>query len=67
MKKVCIIGANGFIGKKLCETLLNMNIPVLGVVRSINFSSKFSISKFNRISIPRIFEIRHSDRNFETR
>ena len=32
-----------------------------------NFSSKFSISKFIRILIPRIFEIRHSDRNFETR
>ena len=34
MNKICITGANGFIGRKLHYTLLNLNRPVVGTVRA---------------------------------
>jgi len=40
MKKICVIGANGFIGKKLCQGLSRLDISVRAVVRSINLSSE---------------------------
>ena len=40
MKKICVIGANGFIGKKLCQGLSRLDISVRAVVRSIILSSE---------------------------
>ncbi len=34
MKKICITGANGFIGKSICRSLINTNIKVRAFVRS---------------------------------
>ena len=36
MKKICVTGANGFIGKFLCKNLINSNKSVRGLVRSLN-------------------------------
>lgn len=36
MKKICVTGASGFIGKSLCKTLLASNKTVRGFVRSLN-------------------------------
>ena len=36
--KVCITGANGFIGKSLCRALVKSDITIKGFVRSINES-----------------------------
>ena len=36
MKKICITGASGFIGKSLCQTLSKLNKSVVGTVRSKN-------------------------------
>ena len=36
MKKIFITGANGFIGKSLCQTLSKLNKSVVGTVRSKN-------------------------------
>ena len=36
MKKIFITGANGFIGKSLCQTLSKLNRSVVGTVRSKN-------------------------------
>ena len=39
--KVCITGANGFIGKSLCRALVKSDITIKGFVRSINESMKY--------------------------
>jgi nucleoside-diphosphate-sugar epimerase len=36
MKKICITGANGFIGKSLCKTFSKLNRSFVGIVRSEN-------------------------------
>lgn len=36
MKKICITGANGFIGKSLCKSLVNLKIPTIALVRNKN-------------------------------
>jgi len=36
MKKICVTGANGFIGKSLCKRLINSNISIRGLVRNLN-------------------------------
>ena len=42
MSKICITGANGFIGKKLFETLIKSGKPIRGFVRStINDNNKY--------------------------
>ena len=34
MKKICITGANGFIGKSICQSLINSNYRVRAFTRS---------------------------------
>jgi nucleoside-diphosphate-sugar epimerase len=41
MKKICITGANGFIGKSLCKSLINLKIPIIALARSQNFFLNF--------------------------
>jgi len=36
MKKICVTGANGFIGKALCEALILSGNSVRGFVRHLN-------------------------------
>lgn len=36
MKKICIIGATGFIGGLLCKSLINFKIPTIALVRKRN-------------------------------
>ena len=38
MKKICVTGAYGFIGKSICEFLADSNISVTGFVRDLNLS-----------------------------
>lgn len=42
MKKICVTGAYGFIGKSICEFLADSNILVTGFVRHLNLSKNFS-------------------------
>ena len=39
MKKICVTGANGFIGKSLCKRLIHSNKSIRGLVRNLNKSS----------------------------
>jgi len=50
MNKICITGANGFIGRKLHYTLLNLNRSVVGTVRSKKKNSSLSDENFIDIS-----------------
>lgn len=36
MKKICVTGANGFIGQSICKTLVESNKSVRGFVRNLN-------------------------------
>ena len=36
MKKICVTGANGFIGSAVCEALAEKNKNVLGFIRNLN-------------------------------
>ena len=36
MKKICLTGASGFIGKSLCKSLINLKIPTIALVRNRN-------------------------------
>lgn len=36
MKKICITGASGFIGRSLCKSLINLKIPTIALVRNRN-------------------------------
>jgi len=36
MKKICITGASGFIGRSLCKSLINFKIPMIALVRNRN-------------------------------
>ena len=38
MKKICVTGANGFIGKSVCEVLRKSNKSVRAVTRNLNIS-----------------------------
>lgn len=42
MKKICVTGAYGFIGKQICEFLADSNISVTGFVRDLNLSKNSS-------------------------
>ena len=42
MKKICVTGAYGFIGKSICEFLAHSNISVTGLVRDLNSSKNSS-------------------------
>jgi nucleoside-diphosphate-sugar epimerase len=42
MKKIFVTGANGFIGKSLCKSLINLEKPVKALVRKIDSSSKLT-------------------------
>ena len=42
MKKICVTGANGFIGKSICESLGSYGRPVRGFVRKFEPSLKSS-------------------------
>ena len=44
MKKICVTGANGFIGKKLCIALSLANYKVRGFVRD-----KYLLKKSSKI------------------
>jgi len=50
MNKICITGANGFIGRRLQYTLFNLNRPVVGTVRSKKKISSLSDENFIDIS-----------------
>ena len=39
MKKICVTGANGFIGNSICRSLTKSGIFVRGAVRSLNSTS----------------------------
>lgn len=49
MNKICVTGANGFIGKSLCETLAQMNRSVEGLVRTLD--SSLNLKNFKYISV----------------
>lgn len=42
MKKICVTGANGFIGKSICHSLTKLGIFVRGAVRSLNSNSNIT-------------------------
>ena len=42
MKKICITGANGFIGKNLCESLKAPNNHIRGFVRAMDLNNNSS-------------------------
>ena len=46
MKKICITGANGFIGQSVYKTLLKEGRSCVGTVRSINSNSSNSNNKY---------------------
>jgi len=46
MKKICITGANGFIGQSIYKTLLKEGRSCIGTVRSINFNSSNYNNKY---------------------
>lgn len=50
MNKICITGANGFIGNNLYNTLFNINRQVVGTARSKKNVSNFSKENFIGIS-----------------
>lgn len=52
MKKICITGANGFIGSSLCKRLSSSSNLVRGLVR--NFESKLHVNNINYVSIGNI-------------
>lgn len=50
MNKICITGANGFIGRNLYYTLFNLNRSVVGTVRSKKKILNFSDENFIEVS-----------------
>tara|TARA_X000000950_G_scaffold198387_1_gene238948 strand:- start:2450 stop:3400 length:951 start_codon:yes stop_codon:yes gene_type:complete len=40
MKKICVTGANGFIGKSICKFLSRSGVPVRGFVRNTNYITR---------------------------
>ena len=42
MKKICVTGAYGFIGKSMCKVLIDSNKNVLGLVRTLDPSLNFT-------------------------
>ena len=42
MKKICVTGAYGFIGKSICETLVLNDKTVIGLVRNLELSKNFN-------------------------
>lgn len=44
MKNILVTGASGFIGRRLCKTLFDLNIPVIGTFRDTQSSSKLSLN-----------------------
>jgi nucleoside-diphosphate-sugar epimerase len=49
MKKICITGANGFVGKSLCKALINSNKSILALARKLD--SSFNSLKIEYIRI----------------
>jgi len=49
MNKICVTGANGFIGKSICKTLAQMNKSVEGFVRTSN--SSLNLTNFKHVSV----------------
>jgi len=49
MKKICIIGAYGFIGRSICKVLVNSNKTVKGLVRNLDLSKNYK--RINYISV----------------
>ena len=49
MKKICITGANGFIGKFLCKVLNSSDRSICGIVRTLNTS--INSSKIEYVSV----------------
>ncbi len=49
MKKICVTGANGFIGKSICNELIKHGKFVRGTVRSLKTISE--ISNYECISV----------------
>ena len=53
MNKICITGANGFIGSALCQTLIKSNVPIVALVtklESLLKSDKIKYIKINDLS-----------------
>ena len=53
MKKICITGANGFIGNAICQTFINTNIKVRAFIR--NHKEKIKANNIEYIKIDRDF------------
>ena len=53
MKKICITGANGFIGKSICRSLINTDIKVRAFIRS--HKEKIEANNIEYIKIDRDF------------
>ena len=49
MKKICVTGANGFIGQSICRYLTKLGIFVRGAVRSLNSNS--NITNYECVSV----------------
>ena len=49
MKKICVTGANGFIGSSICKTLSSLGEPVKGFVRKLYPSLKTSGVKYQSV------------------
>ena len=49
MKNICVIGANGFVGKFLCKVLESSNKSTRGIVRNLNTS--MNSSKIEYVSV----------------
>ena len=46
MRKICVTGADGFIGKSICKALIESNTSVRGLVRDLSISKNLSNIEF---------------------
>lgn len=49
MKKICVTGAYGFIGKSMCKALIDSNKNVLGLVRTLNPSFNITNAEYKSV------------------
>ena len=63
MKKICITGASGFIGKSLCKALNSKNLSIRGFVRDLN--STDNLDNVEYIKYEDINSNNHWEENFK--
>ena len=49
LRKICITGANGFIGQSLCKSLSQLDSSVLAVVRDKNYFLNLKNVKYQEV------------------